>query len=129
MSPAPAECSYEKLISSEDNEELQTSPSTLRARKDAGLRQKLYHCLWITGRLFFLISYLIFVILYLDSRGHNRCLLGQETIFENVQIEYEDVEFQRAGFHDVSHDERTMYEGRPDLENNKAWERLMSGKT
>ncbi|KAI1310107.1 hypothetical protein F5Y03DRAFT_392539 [Xylaria venustula] len=68
-----------------------------------------------------------FVIFALHSwRVHgDGCVLGNERIFTDVPIVYEYKRFKRAGFHDTKHDDRTIYEGKPNKDNNAAWERLL----
>lgn len=48
-------------------------------------------------------------------------------IYDDPPIAYEKLAFQRTGFHDAAHNQKTIYEGRPDAANNAAWDRLMSG--
>ena len=128
MSMSTAECSYEKT-SIDDEEGLGLlRNNSLIGQRPANLRNRLSNCLWILAQLFFVISYVLLIFLYLNERGQKRCLLGQETIYDDPPIKYETVIFQQTGFHDLAHNHRTVYEGRPDAKNNNAWDSLMSGK-
>ena len=127
MSVSTAEYSCEKT-SIEEDEEVNLLPNdSLNGQRHASLRYRLRYWSCVLALLFFIISHAVFVFLYLNGRGQTRCLLGQEAIYDDPPITYETVTFQRTGFHDLAHNHRTVYEGRPDPENNKAWERLMSG--
>lgn len=128
MSVSTAERSHEK-ISIEDDEGFNLLPNDrLIGQRRASLRNRLGWWWWVLAQLFFAISYALFVFLYFNGRGQKRCLLGQEAIYDDPPIKYETVIFQRTGFHDLAHNHRTVYEGRPDAKNNNAWDNLMSGR-
>ena len=96
-------------------------------RKHLNSRSRLYF--WVRILLqTFLVSYAFIIsVLYLHQKSQRQCLLGQEAIYDNPPRQTRTVKFQQAGFHDEAHKDRTIYEGRPDGENNDAWDRLMSG--
>ena len=48
-------------------------------------------------------------------------------IYNDPPVEYESMTFKRAGFHDKDHNVMTPWEGRPNTENEAAWNRLTSG--
>lgn len=51
-----------------------------------------------------------------------------KAIFDDPPIVYDDIRFQRAGFHDGRHNDLTSYEGYPNEENNLAWDLLLEGR-
>ena len=113
----------------EDDERVDLLPNDIpKEQRNGSIRHCLWYWLCVIVRLCFVISYAVFVLLYFSRRGEKTCLIGQETIYDDPPTNYETITFQRAGFHDAAHDHRTVYEGRPDAENNKAWDRLMSGR-
>ena len=128
MSMSTAGCSYEKT-SIDDDEGFSLLPNdSVIGQRRANFRSRLSYWLWVLAHLVFFISYALLIFLYLNERGQMRCLLGQEDIYDDPPIKYETVVFQQTGFHDVAHNHRTAYEGRPDAKNNNVWDNLMSGK-
>ena len=115
--------------SMEDDERVDLLPNDIpKGQRNGSLRSHLKYWSCVIARLCFVISYAVLVLVYLNQRGEKTCLIGQETIYDDPPVKYETVTFQQAGFHDTAHNHRTVYEGRPDAENNKAWEKLMSGR-
>lgn len=119
--------SYEKISNKADEELNLQSDSTDFTERNSFSQYITWQLVWLSLKAFFVTSYIIIIILYLWGRDCNLCLLGQEAIYNDPPILYEDVKFQRTGFHDLAHTHRTMYEGRPNVKNNDAWARLMSG--
>jgi hypothetical protein len=115
-------------ISTDDGEEVTLlytgSPNE---SKHISLRSKLCFWAWILLRVSVVSYVFIITFLYFHQRTQRQCLLGQEAIYNDPPLSYKRINFQQAGFHDLAHNNRTVYEGRPNHENNKAWERLMSG--
>ena len=128
MSMSTPKYSYEKNGIEDDEGDDLLSNDSLSGKSHTGLRCRFRYWANVVVYSSFVISYASFIFLYLNGRSHKGCLFGQEAIYENPPLKYETVIFQRAGFHDRAHDHRTVYEGRPNDENNRAWERLMSGK-
>lgn len=59
---------------------------------------------------------------------YRNCAEYWKAIYDDPPIVYEDIRFQREGFHDGRHNDLTSYEGYPNEENNAVWDLLLEGK-
>ncbi|KAE8152272.1 hypothetical protein BDV25DRAFT_138087 [Aspergillus avenaceus] len=118
----------EELEDGETTESL-LQEKLLRYKKAHEQRKSLAKSLsWFCGlflKFFFIGSWFFLALCLWMHRKDGKCLLGNESIFDDVPVIYETKRFVRAGFHDDRHNDLTKYEGAPNAKNNAAWEKLL----
>jgi len=116
------------------------------ARTNSPLEERFSWLLCLSAKFLFVLSWIGLLVIVLRSPNSFSCLLGPEGkhllcytgafkplkketgIYDDAPRAIDHVVFARAGFHDRTHSNRTIYEGRPNAQNNDAWEKLISGK-
>ncbi|KAI1126938.1 hypothetical protein F5Y10DRAFT_266649 [Nemania abortiva] len=82
---------------------------------------------WCFGLILFQLLYGLLVYHFAYETPPTRtCLKGNEAIYDDAPVLYESVAYRRAGFHDSHHSTPTLFEGRPNEQNDAAWNHITS---